>query len=169
MIVKILLDKDFTSQNLLNQINFTSASHIHIATHAQFSSNPNNTFLLMWRELLTIKDFSDILQTRKEKVIAPIELLVLSACDTASGDRYGALGLAGVAVRSGALSTVATLWQVNDKSTAALMKSFYQHLGENYSKAEALRLAQLELWQKQDRDWKVPAFWSAYVIIGNWQ
>ena len=166
---KILLDKDFTVDNLLNQINFTSASHIHLATHAQFSSNPDKTFLLMWGELLNIKDFSDILQTGKSKISTPIELLVLSACDTALGDRYSALGLGGVAVRSGALSTIATLWQVNDKSTATLMKGFYQYLTEGYSKAEALRLAQLKLWEKLDQDWQVPAFWSAYIMIGNWQ
>jgi len=166
---KVLLNDSFTADNLLQQINDTSASYIHLATHGQFSSNPNKTFLLMWQKLLTIKDFGDILHRRNQRVSVPIELLVLSACDTASGDRYGALGLAGVAVRSGALSTIATLWQVNDESTAMLMKNFYQYLKQDRSKAEALRLAQLKLWQTSDKDWQVPAFWSAYVIIGNWQ
>lgn len=166
---KILLNKDFTAKNLLRQIDNTSASHIHIATHGQFNSNPNKTFLLMWQQLLTIKDFGNLLQTRQQRIDIPIDLLVLSACDTATGDRNAALGLAGVAVRSGALSTIATLWQVNDESTAALMKSFYQHLKSDRPKAEALRLAQLELWQRSSKDWKVPAFWSAYIIIGNWQ
>ena len=165
---KILLDHNFTATNLLAQINNTSASHIHIATHGQFNSNPNKTFLLMWQNLLTIKDFGDLLQKRQQRIEIPLDLLVLSACDTASGDRFAALGLAGVAVRSGALTTLATLWQVNDESTATLMKSFYQHLQENHSKAEALRLSQLDLWQRSDKDWEVPAFWSAFVIIGNW-
>ena len=166
---KILIDRDFTAKNLLQQLSDTSASHIHLATHGQFSSNPNRTFLLMWQQLLTIKEFADLLQARKQKIYTPIDLLVLSACDTASGDRYAALGLAGVAVRSGALSTLATLWQVNDESTAALMKSFYQYLKSDRPKAEALRLAQLELWHRSDKDWQVPAFWSAYITIGNWK
>lgn len=165
---KILLDQDFTAANLLEQINNTSASHIHIATHGQFNSNPNKTFLLMWRNLLTIKDFGNLLQTRQQRIEIPIDLLVLSACDTATGDRFAALGLAGVAVRSGALTTIATLWQINDESTTMLMNSFYQHLQENHSKAQSLRLAQLDLWKRSDKDWEVPAFWSAFVIIGNW-
>ncbi len=166
---KVLLDKDFTAKNLLQQINNTSASHIHIATHGQFNSNPNKTFLLMWQELLTIKDFGNLLQTRQQRIDIPNDILVLRACDTATGDRNDALGLADVAVRSGALSTIATLWQVNDESTAALMKSFYQNLKRDFPKAEALRMAQLELWQRLDKDWQVPAFWSAYIMIGNWQ
>ncbi|MEL7523422.1 MAG: CHAT domain-containing protein, partial [Cyanobacteria bacterium J06553_1] len=139
-----------------------------LATHGQFSANPQKTFLLMWEKLLTIKEFSNILQSRTKIHLNPIKLLVLSACDTATGDRRAALGLAGVAVRSGALSTLATLWQVNDDSTTELMKLFYQHL-KHQSKAEALRQAQMDLWQRRDKDWEVPAFWSAYVMIGNWQ
>ena len=165
---QILLDRDFTTKNFSDRINNTSASYIHIATHGRFSSNPDRTFLLMWRELLTIKKFGELLQARQQKTNIPIDLLVLSACNTASGDRNAALGLAGVAVRSGAKTTLATLWQVNDESTAALMEIFYRHL-KNHHKAEALRLAQLELWQRSDRDWKVPSFWSAYITIGNWQ
>ena len=165
---ELLLDRQFTPTKLLEQLNKTSASVVHIATHGRFSSNPQQTFLLMWQKLLTIKEFSTIMQNRFKIYANPVQLLVLSACDTASGNRRAALGLAGVAVRSGALSTLATLWQVNDSSTSELMKHFYQHLDRN-SKAEALRKAQLELWQTADKDWQVPAFWSAYVIIGDWQ
>ncbi len=167
---QVLLNAQFTATNLLNYLNSTSASIVHIATHGQFSSNPNKTFLLLWRKLLTIQDFSNLLQKRSKVVSNPIDLLVLSACETASGDRYAALGLAGIAVRSGAVSTLATLWQINDDSTAILMKNFYQQLKNNqYNKAEALRQAQLQLWQIADKDWKVPAFWSSYIMIGNWQ
>ncbi|MEL6930540.1 MAG: CHAT domain-containing protein, partial [Cyanobacteria bacterium J06600_6] len=164
----LLLDQEFTPDNFLQQLNRTSASVVHLATHGQFRSNPEKTFLLMWQKLLTIKEFSDIIRNRVKAYRRPIKLLVLSACDTAAGDRRATLGLAGIAVRSGALSTLATLWQINDESTTELMKHFYQHW-ENHSKAEALRLAQLEIYRQKDRDWQVPAFWSAYVIIGNWQ
>jgi len=164
----IILDREFTPLNLLQQINSKSASRIHIATHGQFSSNPNQTFLLMWQKLLTIKQFSQILLKRNQIVTVPIDLLVLSACETASGDLRAALGLAGIAVRSGALSTLATLWQINDESTAVLMKNFYQNLERDPHKARALQQAQLQLWQAENKDWQVPAFWSSYILIGNW-
>ncbi|MEL6495486.1 MAG: CHAT domain-containing protein [Cyanobacteria bacterium J06623_7] len=162
-----LLNQQFTPENLSTRLNRTSTSVVHLATHGQFRANPRETFLLMWQKLLTIDEFSRILQTRRPG-LEPIELLVLSACDTATGDRRSALGLAGIAVRSGALSTLATLWQIDDRSTAQLMRFFYQYL-PHHTKAEALRQAQLELWRQTNRDWEVPAFWSAYVIIGDWQ
>ncbi len=165
----IILNREFTPTNLLEQINYKSASRIHIATHGQFSSNPNQTFLLMWQKLLTIKEFSQILLKRDRIVTVPIDLLVLSACDTAVGDLRAAFGLAGIAVRSGALSTLATLWQINDESTAVLMKNFYQNLERDSNKAKALQQAQLKLWQTQNKDWRVPAFWSSYILIGNWK
>jgi CHAT domain-containing protein len=164
----VLLNSQFTPSNLLSQLNRTSASVVHLATHGQFRANPQQTFLLMWQKMLTINEFSRIIQNRFKIYRNPVKLLVLSACDTASGDRRAALGLAGIAVRSGALSTLATLWEINDDSTTELMKHFYQHL-QHHSKTEALRRAQLDLWQTTDKDWQVPAFWSAYVIIGNWQ
>lgn len=153
---------------MLQQLNQTSATIVHLATHGQFRSDPRQTFLLMWQKLLTIQEFSTLLQSRIRAITNPIDLLILSACETATGDRRAALGLAGIAVRNGSLSTLATLWQVNDESTAELMKLFYQQL-ESKNKAEALRQAQLELWSRTDKDWQVPAFWSAYIIIGNWQ
>ncbi len=165
---QILLNEEFTPSNLLKQLNETSASIVHLATHGQFCPNPRQTFLLMWQKLLTIQEFSTLLQSRIKAISHPIDLLILSACETATGDRRAALGLAGIAVRNGSLSTLATLWQVNDESTTELMKLFYKHLETN-NKAEALRQAQLDLWSRTDKDWQVPAFWSAYVMIGNWQ
>ena len=168
---KILLNSQFTEQNLRERLNTTGASIVHLATHGQFSSNPDNTFLLLWQKLLTIKDFSNLLQSRQRAISNPIDLLVLSACETARGDKLATLGLAGTAVRTGAISTLATLWQVDDYSTAALMHNFYRQLAQTgqLNKAEALRRAQLQLWKNQQQDWQVPFFWSGYVLIGNWQ
>ena len=166
---KVLLNTNFTPQNLLRQLDLTSASTVHIATHGQFSSNPRKTFLLLWQQLLGVQDFSNLLFSRQKAISEPINLLVLSACDTATGDRRAALGLAGIAVRSGASTTIATLWQVQDDSTARLMENFYQQIAQNKNKAEALRQAQLKLWQVKDKDWRVPAFWSPYILVGNWQ
>ena len=86
------------------------------------------------------------LQTRNPSQEEAIELLVLSACETASGDKRAALGLAGMAVRAGARSTLATLWSVNDRATAKLMSDFYDELSNRHlTKANAVRQAQLSL------------------------
>jgi CHAT domain-containing protein len=99
----------------------------------------------------------------------PIELLVLSACQTALGDDRATLGLAGVAVRAGARSTLASLWSVDDAATALLMSRFYQYLAENpnLTKAEALQRAQISLLEH--RIFRRPSYWAAFVLVGNWQ
>jgi CHAT domain-containing protein len=92
---------------------------------------------------------------------------VLSACQTASGDDRAALGLAGLAVRSGARSTIATLWSVNDAAAAVLMTSFYQELAKpGTTKAEALRRAQLSTLSNPQ--FKSPYYWAPFILVGNW-
>lgn len=119
--------------------------------------------------LINVKQFDDLLSVRNRRGSQPIELLVLSACETAQGDNQAILGLAGVAVRAGAQSTIATLWGANDEATAELMGYFYQNLNQNQeiSKAEALREAQLQLLQNQDQ-YSHPYYWAPFVLIGNW-
>jgi CHAT domain-containing protein len=109
-----------------------------------------------------------VLQTRQSSRSRPIELLVLSACDTAAGDDQAALGLAGLAVKSGARSTLATLWPVKDAAAAKLMSRFYEQLRKpGMNKAEALRQAQIEIMKKTD--FEDPFFWSGFVLVGNWK
>ncbi|MEO0948616.1 MAG: CHAT domain-containing protein [Cyanobacteria bacterium J06641_5] len=164
----ILQDEELVRQNLEKKIGTNPYSIVHIATHGQFSSDPNNTFLLLYDGLLKAREFDRLLQNNSERAI---ELLVLSACETATGDKRAALGLAGVALRAGARSTLATLWQVDDESTATLMGNFYQELVENpdVSKAEALRRVQLQILQNPDRDWQQPFYWAPYTLLGSWR
>ena len=96
------------------------------------------------------------------KQLRPIELLVLSACETATGDRLASLGLAGIAVRAGARSTIASLWAVSDEATVTLMTNFYQELTKDVSKAEALRQAQISTLKEDAFDH--PFFWSAFIF-----
>ena len=92
---------------------------------------------------------------------------MLSACETAEGDKRAALGLAGVAVQAGARSTLASLWTVDDESGAPLISQFYRELAtRTMTKAEALRQAQLSLLR--DPDYRYPALWAPYVLVGNW-
>ncbi|GAB4540852.1 MAG: hypothetical protein Tsb0014_32350 [Pleurocapsa sp.] len=168
---KILLNEGFTEDNFVQQLQDNSYSIIHLATHGKFSSNPNNTFLLLWQQLLTINDFNSLLQNRKQAISRPIDLLVLSACETAAGDKKATLGLAGISVRTRAISTLATLWQIGDESTAVLMNDFYQKLNssQKYTKAQALQQAQIDLIQNRELGWQAPVSWAAYILVGNWQ
>jgi CHAT domain-containing protein len=68
---------------------------VHLATHGQFSSNEKDTFILTWDDRLNVNQLNTLLRSREEIGRNPIELLVLSACQTAAGDRRAALGLAG--------------------------------------------------------------------------
>ncbi|WGV26500.1 CHAT domain-containing protein [Halotia branconii] len=161
---KKLLNQDFTEINLEKQIQSTPFSVVHLATHGQFSSDLEQTYILTWNDLLKVKELDNLLRTRGESRPETIELLVLSACKTATGDKRAALGLAGVAVRAGARSTLATLWTVDDKSTSEFMGELYRQLDAGVTKAQALQHAQLAILAKENR----PYFWASYVLVGNW-
>jgi CHAT domain-containing protein len=164
---RVLVNQDFTSEALKQEIQYSDYPIVHIATHGQFGSSLEDTFLLAWNERININELNNILQTRSVDPEKAIELLVLSACETATGDRRAALGMAGIAVRAGAKSTLATLWSVNDQATAKLMSDFYQELSTKHlPKAEAVRQAQLTLLH--NRWYKHPFYWAPYVLLGNW-
>lgn len=161
----------FTNTNFETAIESTPYPIVHLATHGQFSSQLTETYVLTGDSRLTIDDLRIALQTTAIRRDGTLELLVLSACSTATGDNRAALGLAGVAVRAGARSTVATLWQVNDYSSAEFMGTFYRELSTvrtlHTSKAAALQQAQRSLLQYPE--YQHPYFWAPYVLIGNWQ
>jgi CHAT domain-containing protein len=165
---EVFLNQEFTSaalQELMRQVSFPV---VHLATHGQFSSIPEETFVLAWDRQININDLSTILQRRDEGSINPIELLVLSACETAAGDDRATLGLAGIAIQSGARSTIASLWNVDDRATAELMGRFYRELTnpDAITKVEALRRAQLSILRTAG--YESPFFWAPYILIGNW-
>ena len=164
---EILLNENFTRDRLQEQITTLPYPIVHLATHGQFSSRAEDTFILTYDTRINVKELDQLLQERDFAEDTPIELLILSACQTASGDKRAALGLAGFAIRSGARSTLGTLWSVQDSPTAKLMIQFYQALKTpGISKAEALREAQLDLLRSPE--YKHPYFWSAFVLVGNW-
>lgn len=165
---QVLLNGQFTRDRLQATIASTEFSGIHLATHAQFSSNADNTFLLTWDERVNVKNLDQLLRESGDRPRrSPIELLILSACQTAVGDKRATLGLAGLAVRSGARSTLATLWSVQDQSTADLMTNFYKALAKpGVGKAQALREAQLSLLKSTQ--YQHPYYWAPFVLVGNW-
>lgn len=160
-----LLDQAFTLPNLRAQLQKNSYPIVHIATHGKFGVDAESTFLVGYDQRITIEQLDNLLRSRRGR--QPVELLTLSACQTAAGDARSALGIAGVAVRAGVESAIATLWYINDQSTVPLIAEFYRQLRQpNLSKAEALRQAQLKMIA--DENYNHPAVWSPFILIGNW-
>jgi CHAT domain-containing protein len=122
----------------------------------------------------------------------PVELLVLSACQTAIGDKNAELGFSGLAVQAGVKSAVASLWEVSDEGTLGLMVEFYRDLKTAPIKAEALRQAQIAMLKGQVRleegqlhnsrgsislppalaaleneNLSHPYYWAAFIVVGS--
>jgi CHAT domain-containing protein len=155
---------NFTQDNIQRSLATGKYSIVHLATHGRFSSDPHQTFILTdGGQKIDLNGLRSILQQGWE---GSIDLIVLSACETATGDKQAALGLAGVAIRSGAASTLASLWAVDDAATSELMQQFYGALTarEGVSKAEALRFAQQSIRQQHEH----PYYWASFVLLGNW-
>lgn len=164
---QVRINQAFTQSNFQRDIDSSPFPVVHLATHGQFSSSAEDTFVLTWDDRIRANDFNELLRTQQGRQKQPIELLVLSACQTAAGDERAALGLAGVAVKAGARSTIASLWFVSDEATSLLMSKFYQELTtQQETKAEALRRAQVAILQKEE--FAHPYFWAAFVLVGNW-
>ncbi len=172
---EILLNQEFTFNSLQQQLQTSDFPVVHLATHGQFSSTSDETFILSGEQepgnpIINVNQFDNLLRVGNLRRSQPIELLVLSACNTAEGDNQAVLGLAGVAVRAGARSTLATLWGANDDATSVLMGKFYENLASNtqFTKAQALRKAQLDLLKTEDSQYRHPYYWAPFVLIGNW-
>lgn len=163
---KVLRDQKYSASNVDREVRNNAYSIVHIASHGQFDADPEKTFLLTYESKLTMDHLSNIMglsQFREE----PVELLTLSACQTAVGDDRAALGLAGVAIKAGARSALATLWFVDDVSTSLLVTEFYRQLqNPDVSKAKALQAAQTRLLK--ERQHRHPAYWAPFLLIGNW-
>jgi CHAT domain-containing protein len=164
-----LRNEKFNKKNLQEKIK-SSPNVVHLATHGVFSSNREQTFILTGdNNSIGIDEFRNLLNPKDRIRNRNIELLVLSACQTASGDERAALGIAGVVLHSGASSTIATLWNVSDAATAKLMEEFYKNLtnrDKKMTRAEALRSAQVSLIR--DKKYNHPLYWAPFILAGNW-
>ena len=160
-----LLNRNFSVANVSNRLSSGNDSIVHLATHGYFDGDHANSFLLAHDDKITLDRLQSTVGARRFTG-NPLDLLVLSACETAKGDERAALGLAGVSLKAGARSTVASLWPIADAATAMLMKRFYEELRSGKSKAAALQSAQQMLLS--DPEWAHPNYWSPYLLIGNW-
>ena len=161
-----LLNQDFNTGQLEQELRESRYGILHIATHGKFSTDANDSFLLTFDGKLTMSKLDQLIglfRYRQE----PLELLTLSACQTAVGDDRAALGLAGVAIKAGARSALATLWFINDEASADLISEFYRQLrDQSVSKAVAIQRAQIKLLG--DRVYDHPAYWSPFLLLNNW-
>jgi CHAT domain-containing protein len=143
---EVLLDERFRVPRIEAELEASEFSVVHVATHGEFSQDSERSFLLTWDGRLGIEQLGEAVGHTRFRD-RPIELLTLSACDTAQGDERAALGLAGVAIQAGARSALGTLWSVNDVASADLVGAFYQELHDTRrSKAVALQRAQQRSW-----------------------
>jgi len=183
-----LFNQQFTLGNLEQTLRRQSFDIVHFATHAEFRPGaPSNSYIQLWDQRLTLPQMS-----RLNWRSPTLELLVLSACRTAVGDRNAELGFAGVALQAGVKSAVASLWYVDDVGTLALMSEFYRQLPRRSTKGEALRQAQIRLLRGEVRangdhlwlgdtqlplpttlqlnhslDFRHPRYWSAFTLISS--
>lgn len=184
---KAFLNQNFTIANLKAERQQDPVEIVHLATHAEFrEGSPDRSYIQFSDRQLSL-DRLEELGWRDP----PVELLVLSACQTALGDREAELGFAGLAVQSGVKTAIASLWSVSDVGTLALMSEFYQQLKTAPIKVEALRQAQLAMIRGDIRfeggtlvnsgsaielppnlqfggvNMAHPYYWAAFVAIGS--
>jgi CHAT domain-containing protein len=101
----------------------------------------------------------------------PVDLVVLSGCQTSLGEQVNGEGLIGLTrgfMYAGATRVVASLWSVSDMATASLMTDFYKAMEHDGMRpAAALRTAQIQMWRQ--KRWSAPYYWAAFQIQGEWQ
>lgn len=185
---KSFLNQEFTLSNLKSQRTEEPFKIIHLATHADFQPGvPSNSYIQLWDEKLTLDQMGQLNWNNP-----PVELLVLSACETAVGDAQVELGFAGLAVQARVKSAIASLWKVSDAGTLGLMTQLYEDLKTAPIKAEALRQAQIAMLKGEVRleggnlhtprgtiplppeleligneDFSAPYYWAGFTMVGS--
>jgi CHAT domain-containing protein len=189
------LDEDSTLSNLKAMYLQQHFGVLHLATHAVFNSGKvDNSYIQFWNSRLPLSQVRKVADELQWKAaLPPLQLLVLSACQTALGNKEAELGFAGTAINAGVPSAIASLWSVDDEGTVGLMTGFYGALQNAPTKADALRQSQLRMLHGEvnirngqisapnqapitlptssSNGQKIlthPYFWSGYTVVGNW-
>ena len=174
---KSLLNEEFSIKAVQTALIENDYRILHIATHGNFGFEPEDNYVVAgakddagFNETLTISQLGEIIDSIDDDTRDPIELLTLTACNTAAiGGTQSTLGFAGVAVRAGVQSAIATLWAVSDDSTPEIVAEFYQQLqNPMLTKAKALQQAQIAMLQSGDIVKSLPYNWAPFILIGNW-
>ena len=159
-------DKEFTLGRFKHEVGSGEYRILHIASHGVFGGNAATSFIMTFDDLLTMNGLESLLKENQADTRS-IELLTLSACETAEGNERAPLGISGAAIKARARSVMGTLWPVGDDAARRIMENFYSGLVQSkMSKAQALQAAQKTLLQ--DEALSHPFFWAPFVLIGNW-
>jgi CHAT domain-containing protein/uncharacterized protein HemY len=162
-----LLNKQFILSRVEEELKAHPYSIMHIASHGQFQSESKDTFLLAYDGKMTmdrLEEYVGILRFREE----PLALITLSACETAAGDDRAALGLAGVAIKAGARSALASLWFLDDEASSLLVTEFYQQLHDDSVASKAMALQRAQIRFLENPEYNHPAYWAAFLLLNNW-
>lgn len=150
---------------------FSRYRFLHLAVHGMFDENP-------WFSRVVLSEYDShgqwhsgaLMLHEIHQLDIPVELVVLSACETALGKNVrgeGVIGLPRGFLYAGAARVVVSLWKVDDEATAELMTLFYREMIENRQEpAAALRTAQLTL--RNNPRWRSPRYWAGFVLQGAW-
>lgn len=164
---RIMLNQDFTSRNFAQQVRSGQFDIVHVASHGIFGSSAEKTFILAHDDLITIDQFQTLLSVDGLNK-RPLDLLILSACETAEGDDRAPLGISGAALKAKARSAMGSLWPVSDLAASQLMQHMYEnYVNQRQSKAQSLRQAQLNLMRQAA--YGHPTYWAAFIMVGDWQ
>jgi len=162
-----LMNDDFGVENFRKELTDIPYGIVHISSHGEFGGEASENFLLAYDGQVSMDRLAAFVGATRFRADEPLELLTLSACESAAGDDRAALGLAGVALRAGARSALATLWSVNDQATAELVTDFYGNLhAPGVSRAQALQQAQIKMLST--RHYRHPGYWAPFLLISNW-
>jgi CHAT domain-containing protein len=164
---RTLMNDGFVVDRLKSELESVPFGIVHIASHGEFGGEASDNFLLAYDGRVSMDRLAAFVGATRFRAEHPLELLTLSACESAAGDDRAALGLAGVALRAGARSALATLWSVDDRATADLVVEFYGQLRDpELSRARALQHAQLALLNT--RHYRHPGYWAPFLLISSW-
>jgi CHAT domain-containing protein len=163
----VLMNENFRMAGVEQELKTQPYSVMHIASHGQFQSESKDTFLLAYDGKMTmdkLEGYVGLLRFREN----PLALITLSACETAAGDDRAALGLAGVAIKAGARSALASLWFLDDQASSALVTEFYQQLHDDSVASTAMALQRAQIRFLEHPDYNHPAYWAAFLLLNNW-
>jgi filamentous hemagglutinin family protein len=163
---QIYLNKGFNYQQIVNAFQNNYYNIVHISTHGRFEQNQYRSYLQLYKERLTINQLEKLIQISVVRQ-APVDLLTLSSCYSAADNERSAMGMAGLAVKTGVQSVIASLWRISDKAAYEMMIEFYQHLKQTKNtKASSLQQAQITMIQ--DKIYAHPKNWAPFLLIGKW-
>ncbi|MEM9922116.1 MAG: CHAT domain-containing protein, partial [Bacteroidota bacterium] len=140
-----------------------SSQIVHLATHACIDENSLTDDKIFLADDYISKH--DLFNSRTNA-----ELVVLSACNTGSGQLLkgeGVMSLARGFIQAGSASCVLSRWSVDDCATAKIMEQFYRSLKEEVGRSEALRLSKLSYLQSAEKYYQHPFFWGAFTTYGQ--